>query len=106
MAENPPSKVTHAAGGDQAVRVWSPWSRRIVELNEDRGCGRAASEQARPRCEIGKIKKSIGTTQTDLLGKDRGILCTGAARNDRPGVTKHRGAQLIGKLVEVLVADR
>ncbi len=80
---------THAAGGDQTMRVRSPRPRRIREVNADRGCRRAASQQARPRCEIRKIKKGIGSSQTDLLRKDRGILGTGAAGDNRSGVAEH-----------------
>ena len=88
------------------MRVRSPWPGRIIEVNADRGCGRAASQQARPGAKIGKIEQRIGAAQSDLPRKDRGVLGTGAAGDDRSGVAEHRGAQLVGELVEILVADR
>jgi len=83
------SAEAQAAGGDQAVRARPTGARCVMQIKPDGGSWRAASQQPRPGREVGKIEQGVGSAQTDLPGKDQGVLGTGAAGDDRSGVAEH-----------------
>ena len=78
---------------------------RVVKVKPDRGGGRAAAEQPRPRREVRQVEQRVGVGKPICCGEDRRVGGAGAAGDDRADIAEHRGAQLVGELFEILVPD-
>ncbi len=96
---------TQSARGDEPVRVWPARPRSVMEVEADGGGRDALPQEPRPGGEVGKVEKGIGAPQANLPGKHLGVLGAGTAGDDRARVAEDGGAQPVGELVEVLVAD-
>jgi hypothetical protein len=52
---------------------------------------------------VWQVEQDVGAAEPDLLGEDRRIARTGAARQHRADITERGGAEFVGELLQVLV---